>query len=164
MAYSKFYVTFSEMALLQILWDASRPLNRQEIMAKAYENPEEPLFARTSFHLLANELHKKGLLVPVDNMGIVNEDYAQNPNYYDTLSAVQEGHVYSQVGFNYYWTNQELAVVNSYYVASVLYPEAFEGVDFEARADEIFNTMLGSDFLDVLEENGMYFGPVTIGG
>ena len=70
MAYSKFYVTFSEMALLQILWDASRPLNRQEIMAKAYENPEEPLFARTSFHLLANELHKKGLLVPVDNMGI----------------------------------------------------------------------------------------------
>ena len=70
MAYSKFYVTFSEMALLQILWDASRPLNRQEIMAKAYENPEEPLFARTSFHLLANEPHKKGLLVPVDNMGI----------------------------------------------------------------------------------------------
>ena len=104
------------------------------------------------------------IFLTVDNMGIVNEDYAQNPNYYDTLSAVQEGHVYSQVGFNYYWTNQELAVVNSYYVASVLYPEAFEGVDFEARAEEIFNTMLGSDFLDVLEENGMYFGPVTIGG
>ena len=104
------------------------------------------------------------IFLTVDNMGIVNEDYAQNPNYYDTLSAVQEGHVYSQVGFNYYWTNQELAVVNSYYVASVLYPEAFEGVDFEARAEEIFNTMLGSDFLDVLAENGMYFGPVTIGG
>ena len=104
------------------------------------------------------------IFLTVDNMGIVNEDYAQNPNYYDTLSAVQEGHVYSQVGFNYYWTNQELAVVNSYYVASVLYPEAFESVDFEARAEEIFNTMLGSDFLDVLEENGMYFGPVTIGG
>ena len=57
-------VTASEMAFLQILWSASRPLNKQEILEKA--NAEEPLFAKNSFHLLANELIAKGYLTPID--------------------------------------------------------------------------------------------------
>lgn len=61
-------VTASEMAFLQILWSASRPLNKQEILEKA--NAEEPLFAKNSFHLLANELIAKGYLTPIDNGGI----------------------------------------------------------------------------------------------
>lgn len=63
-------VTTSEMALLQILWDASRPLNKQEIMEKVQEDPENPLFAKNSFHLLVNELIEKGYLASMDNMGI----------------------------------------------------------------------------------------------
>ena len=61
-------ITSSELALLQILWDASRPLNKQEILEKA--SADEPMFAKNSFHLLANELIAKGCLVPIDNGGI----------------------------------------------------------------------------------------------
>lgn len=61
-------VTASELALLQILWSAPRPLNKQEILAKA--NADEPMFAKNSFHLLANELIAKGYLTPIDNGGM----------------------------------------------------------------------------------------------
>lgn len=61
-------VTASELALLQILWEASRPLNKQEILEKASAN--EPMFAKNSFHLLANELIAKGYLMPIDNGGM----------------------------------------------------------------------------------------------
>lgn len=61
-------ITASELALLQILWSASRPLNKQEILEKA--NTDEPMFAKNSFHLLANELIAKGYLIPIDNGGI----------------------------------------------------------------------------------------------
>lgn len=61
-------ITASELALLQILWSASRPLNKQEILEKA--SSDEPMFAKNSFHLLANELIAKSLLIPIDNGGI----------------------------------------------------------------------------------------------
>lgn len=61
-------ITASELALLQILWGASRPLNKQEILEKA--SSDEPMFAKNSFHLLANELIAKGYLIPIDNGGM----------------------------------------------------------------------------------------------
>ncbi len=61
-------VTSSELSLLQILWSASRPLNKQEILEKA--SADEPMFAKNSFHLLANELIAKGYLIPIDNGGM----------------------------------------------------------------------------------------------
>ena len=60
--------TASELAFLQILWTASRPLNKQEILEKA--GGDHPMFAKNSFHLLANELIAKGYLVAIDNGGI----------------------------------------------------------------------------------------------
>ena len=97
------------------------------------------------------------------NMNLVNEDYAANPDAIDSLTAVQEGKVYAQVNFNYYWCNMELAIVDSYYAGSVLYPEAFADINFEEKAEEIFNTMIGMDYLDVLDENNYGFGTITIG-
>ncbi|WP_051538035.1 ABC transporter substrate-binding protein [Butyrivibrio proteoclasticus] len=97
------------------------------------------------------------------NMELVNEDYASNGSAIDSLTAVKEGKVYSQVNFNYYWCNMELAIVDSYYAGSIIYPEAFADVNFEEKAEEIFNVMIGMDYLDVLNENNMGFGQMTIG-
>ncbi len=97
------------------------------------------------------------------NMKLVNEDYAANGAAIDSLRAVQEGKVYAQVNFNYYWCNMELAIADSYYAGTIIYPEAFADVDFNAKAEEIFNTMIGMDYLNVLDENGYGFGPITIG-
>lgn len=97
------------------------------------------------------------------NMGLVNDDYEDNPDAIDSLRAVQEGRVYAQVNFNKYSTNMELAIVDAYYAGTIIYPEAFKDIDFAAKADEIFNVMIGMDFLDILEANGLGFGPITIG-
>lgn len=97
------------------------------------------------------------------SMYLVNEDYAVNAAFYDNLTAVKEGRVYTMISYNYFATNQELAILDAYYVGCTIYPEAFADVDFAAKAEEIFNVMLGSDYLDVLEANGSGFGTLTIG-
>lgn len=97
------------------------------------------------------------------NMDMVNEDYKTNGAAIDSLTAVREGRVYAQVNFNYYWCNMELAIVDAYYAGTIVYPEAFADCDFAAKAEEIFNTMIGMDYLDVLDANGIGFGPITIG-
>lgn len=97
------------------------------------------------------------------NMNLVNEDYAKNGADIDSLRAVKEGKVYPQVNFNYYWCNMELAIVDAYYAGTVIYPEAFEDVDFEEKAEEIFEKMIGMKYLKVLDENNYGFGPITIG-
>ena len=58
----------------------------------------------------------------------------------------------------------EISLANCYFVGSVLYPEAFAGVDFEVKAGEIFAFFLGEeDYLDVLGEYGAWYGPVELG-
>ena len=57
----------------------------------------------------------------------------------------------------------ELAIADAYYAGSIIYPEAFADVDFNAKAEEIFNTMIGMDYLKILDDNGYGFGPITIG-
>ena len=97
------------------------------------------------------------------NMYLVNEDYAKNAAFYDNLRAVKEGKLYSQVNFNYFSTNMELAIADAYYAGTIIYPEQFKDVDFNAKAEEIFNTMIGMDYLKVLDDNGIGFGQMTIG-
>jgi len=48
-------LTNSEFAMMQLLWEAGRPLNRAEIMEIALRDPENPLFAKNSFHAFIND-------------------------------------------------------------------------------------------------------------
>ena len=49
-------LTNSELDMMQLLWEAGRPLNRAEIMEIALRNPDDPLFAKNSFHVIINNL------------------------------------------------------------------------------------------------------------
>ena len=50
-----------------------------------------------------------------------------------------------------------------YYMATVIYPEAFADVDPVEKANEIFKMLLGADdFYSTLNEAGYSFGPVDI--
>ncbi|MEA4964423.1 MAG: ABC transporter substrate-binding protein [Oscillospiraceae bacterium] len=97
------------------------------------------------------------------NMSYVEDDYKTNAAFYESLSAVKNGNVYAQVNFNYFSCNMELAIVDAYYAATIIYPDQFADVDFTAKAEEVFNTMLGCNYLNVLDENGLGFGQITIG-
>ena len=96
-------------------------------------------------------------------MSLINEDYAKNPEYYNALTAVQNGKVYSQISFRSSASNLETALADAYYAAYILYPEQFADVDPVVKAREIFTELLGVDPYDDLKEAGYEFRPIKIG-
>ncbi|MPN34759.1 hypothetical protein SDC9_182253 [bioreactor metagenome] len=97
------------------------------------------------------------------NMELVNEDYKKNAAFYDGLKAVQNGEVYSQISYNYNWTNMEISIADAYYAGKIIYPKQFENIDMAKKADEIFTVMLGQPFYEKLVADGSKFDKITIG-
>ena len=103
------------------------------------------------------------IFVDFNGMGFIKEDYAKNPDYYNSLTAVQAGKVYSQISFRSSASNLETALADAYYAACVIYPEQFKDVDPVAKAGEIFEKLLGVNPYEQLKENGYEFRPIKIG-
>ena len=96
-------------------------------------------------------------MVFLDYSGVelVRQDMAENPGFYRQLDAFVDGNVYQCPNSTWHWSNVEIPLVSAYYMGSLLYPEAFEDVDFEAKAAEIFEFFLGEpDYLSTLAEAG----------
>lgn len=97
------------------------------------------------------------------SMELVNTDYQENPAYFESLKAVQDGNLYQWPNSTWHWSNVEIPLVTGYYVGSLLYPEEFKDVNFEEKASEIFDLFLDEpDYLKVLEDAGAGYGPVTL--
>ena len=103
------------------------------------------------------------IFVDFNGMSLIEEDYAKNPDYYNALTAVQEGRVYSQISFRSSASNLETALADAYYAACVLYPAQFADVDPVAKAEEIFEKLLGVNPYADLKEAGYEFRPIQIG-
>ncbi len=103
------------------------------------------------------------IFVDFNGMSLINEDYAENPDYYHSLAAVQAGRVYSQISFRSFASNLETALADAYYAACVIYPAQFQDVDPIAKAQEIFEMLLGVNPYEDLKEAGYEFHPVKIG-
>ena len=103
------------------------------------------------------------IFVDFNGMNLIKEDYAKNPDYYNSLAAVQEGKVYSQISFRSNASNLETALADAYYAACVMYPEQFADVDPVTKAQEIFENLLGVNPYDKLQEAGYEFRPIEIG-
>ena len=78
-----------------------------------------------------------------NNKSFVKEDMDANPDYYKQLKAFGDNNVYTCIGYNWYHTNVEIALADTYYVASILYPEQFKDIDPKEKAKEIFKTFIG---------------------
>jgi iron complex transport system substrate-binding protein len=97
-------------------------------------------------------------------VGLVKVDYAENSGFYAQLAAVQNGNLYQYPSSTSYYSNNEIPIVNSYYVGSLLYPDQFKDIVFEQKANEIFKFFLGADdYLSKLESAGAGYGKVTLG-
>ena len=103
------------------------------------------------------------IFVDFNGLNLINEDYAENAAFYNALTAVQEGKVYSQISFRSSASNLETALADAYYAACVIYPEQFQDVDPVAKAQEIFEMLLGANPYADLKEAGYEFRPIEIG-
>ena len=103
------------------------------------------------------------IFLDFNGMDLINEDYAKNPDFYNALSAVKNGKVYSQISFRSYASNLDTALADAYYAGSVIYPEQFTDVDPVEKAGEIFTTLLGENPYNDLKEAGYEFRPIVLG-
>ncbi len=103
------------------------------------------------------------IFLDFNGMALINDDYKKNPDYYNSLSAVQNGRIYSQISFRSNATNLETALADAYYAATVLYPEQFADVDLDAKISEIYTMLLGVDPNGSLKEAGYAFRPISLG-
>lgn len=103
------------------------------------------------------------IFLDFNGMNLINEDYGAHPDFYNALTAVQEGKVYSQISFRSSASNLETALADAYYAAWVMYPQQFQDIDPVEKAGEIFTKLLGSNPYHDLEEAGYAFCQITLG-
>ena len=93
----------------------------------------------------------------------VVEDYNKNPTFYESLSAVINDNVYSQLPFNYYNTNLGTAIADAYFLGKIIYPDAFADIDPSIKADEIYQALVGMALYAQMAEDFVAFGRLTLG-
>lgn len=74
--------------------------------------------------------------------------YAQDPTMFDTCAAWRNGEVYLEMAYNAYYTNYEIALMNTWAIAKTVYPDAFADIDLTAKTNEITCTFLGNALAD----------------
>ena len=103
------------------------------------------------------------IFLDFNGMSLIKEDYEAHPDFYNALTAVQEGKVYSQISFRSSASNLETALADAYYAACIMFPETFSDIDPVEKAGEIFEAMLGTNPYEDLKGAGYEFRPITIG-
>ena len=63
--------------------------------------------------------------------------YQEDPTMFDSCKAWQTGEVYLEMAYNAYYTNYEIALINTWFIAKSVYPDLFADVDITARTNEI---------------------------
>lgn len=74
--------------------------------------------------------------------------YAEDSTMFDTCKAWQDGEVYLQMAYNAYYTNYEISLINTWFMAKAVYPELFADIDITAKANEITSAFLGAELAD----------------
>ena len=85
--------------------------------------------------------------------------YQEDPAMFDTCKAWQDGEVYLEMAYNAYYTNFEIALMNSWFVAKTVYPEAFEDIELTEKTNEITKMFLGQELAEEI-----FACPTSFGG
>ena len=88
-----------------------------------------------------------GTLTLGQSSGLV--ELQRDPSY-RTLTAVQQGRVFTLHPNTFYFVNHDAVLVNAWFVGKTLYPEQFADIDPKVKADEIFAFLVGTPVFDEL--------------
>ena len=84
--------------------------------------------------------------------------YAEDPTMFDSCKAWQDGEVYLEMAYNAYYTNYEIALINTWFIAKTVYPDLFEDIDITAKTNEITEMFLGEELADAIFSCPSSFG------
>ena len=85
--------------------------------------------------------------------------YKEDPTMFDTCKAWNEGEVYLEMAYNAYYTNFEIVLINTWFIAKTVYPELFADIDMADKTNEVTRMFFG---LDLAQE--IFNCPSSFGG
>ena len=74
--------------------------------------------------------------------------YEEDPTMFDTCKAWKNGEVYLEMAYNAYYTNYEIALINTWFIAKTVYPEAFTDIDLTSKTNEVTKMFLGAELAE----------------
>ncbi|MDR1385548.1 MAG: ABC transporter substrate-binding protein [Planctomycetaceae bacterium] len=77
----------------------------------------------------------------------------QTDSSYRSLTAVQNGNVYTLLPNTFYFVNHDAVLANGWFVGKTLYPDRFADIDPKKKADEIFTFLVGKPVFQQLNES-----------
>lgn len=83
------------------------------------------------------------IFIDEGGLSLVRDDYKKNPQFYQSLRAFKNGRVYAQIPYNFYTTNIDTALADTYYAGKIIFPAQFKDIDPVQKADEIYRFLLG---------------------
>ena len=84
--------------------------------------------------------------------------FEEDPTMFDECKAWQNGEVYLEMAYNAYYTNYEIALINTWFIAKTVYPGLFEDVDMTAKTNEVTQVFFGKDLADAIAAAPSSFG------
>ena len=98
------------------------------------------------------ELGEKMDMIIMDAAAVKNIRplYAEDKTMFDTCKAWKNNNVYLEMAYNAYYTNYEIALINTWFIAKTVYPEAFADVDLTAKTNQVTKMFLGTELADAI--------------
>ncbi|MFW5976614.1 MAG: ABC transporter substrate-binding protein [Bacillota bacterium] len=81
------------------------------------------------------------IFIDCENLNLVQKDLEEHPEY-QSLQAVKDNNLYGLLPYSIYNRNQENILINTFFIGKTLFPEEFDDINFEEKADKIYDTFL----------------------
>lgn len=103
-------------------------------------------------------LNPSKIVLDSGGIGRFKDTYEKNKSIFNSMDAFKNGEIYLQMGYNVYFTNLEIALMDAYFLASIAYPTVYQNFDLEAKYNEISTAFLGVPFYDEICKKPMSYG------
>ncbi len=101
-------------------------------------------------------LNPKIIFIDYAGLSLCLDDIQNHMDVYSQLDAIKNGKTYGVMSYNNYALNFDVALSDSYYVGTVLYPNQFSDINPQQKADEIYTFLCGAPLYDQMVSN---YGP-----
>ena len=121
------------------------------------ENPAVQPIEKETFVALGKEMDV--LVMDAAAVKNIKPLYAEDPAMFDECKAWNDGEVYLEMAYNAYYTNYEISLINTWFIAKSVYPELFADIDMTEKTNEVTQAFFGMDLADEIAA-----APASYGG
>lgn len=96
----------------------------------------------------------------LDSAGLLKfkETYTNKKANFENMDVFKNNEIYLEMPFNAYYTNLEIALMDSYFISSVSYPSLYTDDDLIKKYNEISKNFLGVEYYDSIKSAKLSYG------